>query len=153
MSLSHWVVVASLVCGACPGQVVQKQEKVKVTVAVILACSGKEHVDPQLAKVAKEIRKGDKCLTCFKLKSTKCRSLAVDEKGVFKLVDGKTVTVVVKQVADKENRIVVAVTAPDQGEIVYRSACGKFLPIICRYHTKANERLILAVSVQPCNGH
>jgi hypothetical protein len=73
--------------------------------------------------------------------------------GVFELVDGKTVTVVVKQSADKENRVGVAVTAPDQGEIVYRTVCGKFLPIVSRYQTKAGERLILAVRVQPCNGH
>jgi hypothetical protein len=152
LPLSHWVVVISLACGLCPSQAVQEQ-KVKVTVVVILACPGKEHVDPQLKWIAKEVRKKDKKLTCFKLKSTKCKSLAVDEKGVFPLVDGKTVTVVVKQGADKENRVGVAVTAPDQGEIVYRTVCGKFLPIVTRYQTKANERLILAVRVQPCNGN
>jgi hypothetical protein len=151
VSLSHWVVFLGLACGLCPGQVTQK--KVKVTVVAILACSGKEHVDPQLKWIAQEVRKRDKTLTCFKLKSTKCKSLAVEEKGVFELVDGKTVTVVVKQGADKENRVGVAVTAPDQGEIVYRTVCGKFLPIVSRYQTKANERLILAVRVQPCNGN
>jgi hypothetical protein len=142
-----------MVCGVCPGLVVQEDHKVKVTVVVILACSGKEHVDPQLKWIAQEVRKKDKTLTCFKLKSTKCQSLKVEEKGIFKLVDDKTVTVVVKQVADKDNRIGLAVTAPDQGEIVYRTVCGKFLPIISRYQTKGNERLILAVRVQPCNGN
>jgi hypothetical protein len=149
--LSHWVAVLGLACGfCCPGQLQQK--KVKVTVVVILACQSKEHVDPQLKWIAQEVRKRDKTLTCFRLKSTKCQSLAVEEKGVFKLVDDKTATVVVKQCVDKENRIGVAVTAPDQGEIVYRTVCGKFLPIVSRYQTKANERLILAVRVQPCNG-
>jgi len=153
VSLSHWVVLIGLLCGICPGQAVQEKKKVKVTVVEILACQGKAHVDPQLKWIAPEVRKKYKNLNCFKLKSTKCQSLAVDEKGVFKLVDDKTVTVVVKQEADKENRVVLAVTAPDQGEFVYRSACGKFLPIVTRYQTKGNEWLILAVRVQPCNGN
>ncbi len=151
VSLSPWVAIVSLACGFCPGQAVP-QKKVKVTVVVILACQGKEHVDPQLKWIAQEVRKRDKSLTCFQLKSTKCQSLAVEEKGVFKLVDDKTVTGVVKQGADKENRVGLAVTAPDQGEIVYRTVCGKFLPIVSRYQTKSGERLILAVRVQPCNG-
>lgn len=153
MSLSHWVCLFGFVCGICPGQAVQEKKKVKVTVVVILACQGKEHVDFRITEIAKEVRKKDKSLTCFKLTSTKCQSLAVDEKGVFKLVDDKTATVVVLHSVDKKNRVGLAVTPPDQGEIVYRTVCGKFLPIVTRYQTKANERLILAVRVQPCNGN
>ncbi len=127
-------------------------DKVKVTVVVILASEGKAEVDPQLDKIAQEIQKRNPKLKRFQLKSIKCRSLAVDEKAVFDLVDDKKAQIVVKQKADKNNRVGLAVTPPDQGEFVYRTVCGKFLPIVTRYHTRMKERLILAIRVQPCNG-
>jgi hypothetical protein len=126
-------------------------EKVKVTVVVILASEGKPEVDARLDKIAQEIQKRNPNLKRFQLKSINCRSLAVDEKASFNLVDDKKAQVVVKQAADKDNRVGLAVTVPDQGEIVYRTACGKFLPIVTRYQTKMKERLILAIRVQPCN--
>ena len=71
------------------------------------------------------------------------RPLAENEKGVFPLVDGKKVEVVIRHGADRENRVGLAVTPPGQGEIVYRSVCGKFFPIVTNYQTKGRERLIL----------
>jgi hypothetical protein len=67
-------------------------------------------------------------------------------------VDNKDVAITIKHGADQEKRVSLAVVPPDQGEIVYRSVCDKFLPIVTRYHTAANERLILAIRVQPCKG-
>jgi len=126
--------------------------KVKVTIIVILASEGKPEVDKRLEKIAPEIQRRNPNLKRFQLKSINCRSLAVDEKASFSLVDDKKARVIVKQSADKNNRVGLAITAPDQGEIVYRTVCGKFLPIVTRYQTKMKERLILAVRVQPCNG-
>ena len=142
-----FVGLSSTLCFPCA-----QEEKVKVTVVVILASEGKEDVDPELKWIAQEVRKRKPNLKCFKVKSIHSRSLAVDEKASFPLVDEKTARVVVKQVTDKENRVGLAVTAPEQGEILYRTVCGKFLPIITRYQTKSKERLILAVRVQPCPG-
>ena len=127
-------------------------KKIKVTIVVILASETGSEVDPQLKGVAEEVRKLNPKLTSFKLKSHETKSLAPDDKASFKLVDDKTVIVVVKHGADSENRVGLAVTAPGQGEIVYRCACGKYLPILTRCQTKSNERLILAIRVQPCNG-
>ncbi len=86
------------------------------------------------------------------MKCWEVRSLAPNEKSSFKVVDKETAVVVVKHGADEQNRVCLAVTAPGQDEIIYRCSCGKFLPIVTRYQTKANERLILAIRVEPCNG-
>jgi hypothetical protein len=149
-----WLALLTLArLSPCSGNEPVENNKIKVTLVVILASEGNsDDVDPRLKWVAQEVRKKNPNLRCFKVKSMNRRSLAVEEKAVFRLVDDKTAQIVVKQTADKKNRVGVAVTAPDQGEIVYRTVCGKFLPIVTRYQTKARERLILAVCVRPCNG-
>jgi hypothetical protein len=149
--LARWGIGCLVLAGVCLPLHADPDEKIKVTVVVILASEGKNEVDHRLEKIAKEIQKKDASLKCFKLKCIQRRSLAVDEKGIFKLVDGKTAQVVVKKSADAKNRVELAVTAPEQGEIVYQTVCGKFLPIITRCCTKSRERLILAVRVQPCH--
>jgi hypothetical protein len=126
--------------------------RVKVTVVTILAGDRGDDVDPRLKCVADEVRKLNPQLKSFKLVSMASRSLAVDDKAEFPLVDDQVAQVVIRQRADETNKISLAVTPPRQGEIVYRAACGKFLPIVTRYQTRENERLILAVRVQPCLG-
>jgi len=149
--LLPWVI--ALPCGqAPPPEAKNDAKKIKVTIVVILASETGSEVDKQLKGIAEEVRKLNPSLTNFKLKSWEAKSLAPDEKASFKLVDDKTAMVVVKHGADNENRVGLAVTAPGQSEIVYRCACGKFLPIVTRCQTKSNERLILAIRVQPCNG-
>ena len=66
------------------------------------------------------------------------------------VVDEVTAQVIVKHGADKNNKVSLSVTAPEQGEIVYRTVCGKYLPIVTRYQTQADERLMLAIEVKPC---
>lgn len=126
--------------------------KIKVTLVVILASEQAGEVDPRLKAIAAEVQKRNPNLKSFQLKTMTCKSLEPDQKATFPVVDDKSAEVVVKHGADAANKVELAVTAPDQGEIVYRSVCGKFLPIVTRYHTKSKERLILAVRVQPCNG-
>jgi hypothetical protein len=130
-------------CGGAP-------KKIKVTVVVVLASEEGNEIDPRLTHVAEELRKRDKRLSSFKVKSITVRKLAENEKSVFKLVDEKSADVVVKHGADEGNRVGIAVTAPDQGEIVYRAACGKYLPIVTRHLTKNRELLVVAVRVDPC---
>ena len=136
---------------ACPQE---KGKKVKVTVVVILASETGNKIDKQLKHIAEEVRNLYPNLKSFELVWQTKKDLAVDEKGIFDLkVEKQTAQVIVKQPADKENKVGLAITVPEQREIHYVSACGKFLPIVTRYQTKKKERLILAVSVQPCNGN
>jgi hypothetical protein len=132
----------------CPGA----KAKVKVTLVVILASEEGREIDPQLKAIAEEVRKQNPLLKSFRLKSMACQSLEPDVKNSFPLVDDKSAVVVVKHGADDANKVSLAITAPEQGQIVYRTVCGKFLPIVTRYETQSKERLILAVRVQPCNG-
>ena len=130
---------------ACP------EAKVKVTMVVILASEEGDKIDDKLRNIAAEIQKENPKLKSFTLKSMIAKSLAPNEKWAFDLVDGKMAQVLVKHGADKDNKVTLMVTPPNQGEITYQTVCGKFLPIVTRYHTKGKERLILAIRVQPCN--
>lgn len=143
--------LGALFLGMCGGQNAGQPEKVKVTVVVILASESDGPVDAQLKDIAGEIRRINPNLKSFKLASMIKKSLVPEEKATFALVENKSVQVIVKHGADKDNKVSLAITPPEQGEIVYRTVCGKFLPIVTRYQTKGRERLILAVQVQPCN--
>ena len=130
---------------ACPG------ENVKVTVVVILASEEGDHIDKRLKNIAGEIQKQNPKLKSFHLKSMTCKDLTPKEKNTFDLVDDKTAQVVVLHGADDKNRVSLEVTAPNQGKITYQTVCGKFLPIVTPYQTQKKERLMLAISVEPCN--
>lgn len=141
-------ILAALPAGACQ----EEDSRVKVTVVVILASEEGDHVDRRLKHIAAEIRKLNPSLKSFKLRRMTDHSLAPGEKALLPLVEGKQVQIVVKHGSDKNNKVCLAVTAPDQGEIVYRSTCGKFLPIVTRCRTKDRQRLILAIRLLPCAG-
>lgn len=146
-SLTAVVAFCGSVATSCPDG-----EKIKVTVAVIFASTKEKAVDPRLKALAAEIGKQNPQFTGFKLHEMTCRSLSPKTKTEFKLPEGQKVLVTVKHGADDGNRVGLSVTAPNQGEIEYRTVCGKFLPLITRYETTNKERLILAIRVQPCNG-
>jgi hypothetical protein len=126
--------------------------KIKVTVVVILASEEAGPIDPRLKAIAEEVQKRNPNLKSFQLKTMTCKSLKSGEKVKFPLVDDKSAEVTVQHAADKANKVGLAILPPDQGEIIYRTVCGKFLPIVTRCQTKSRERLILAVRVQPCQG-
>lgn len=132
---------------ACP-----KAPNVKVTLVVILASEEGSTIDKRLKQVAEEIQKVNPNLKSFELKKMFERSVPPGEMVHFDLVEGKKATVVIKHGADDSNKVSLAVTPPEGGEIVYSTVCGKFLPIVTRCETKAGKRLILAVCVQPCKG-
>lgn len=125
--------VVAVLCGQ--PAFAQQGKRVKVTVVVILANDRWKEVDPRLKCIADEVRKHDPRLRGFTLASMAWKSLAVDEQASFPLVEGRSAKVLVHTCADRHNRVCLAVTPPWQGEIVYRTVCGKFLPIVTRYQT------------------
>jgi hypothetical protein len=128
------------------------KKRVKVTIVTILATTRAEPVDRRLKCIAAEVRKKDPDLKGFKLLTMECKSLAINQKYQFKLVEGQEAKVVIHRGADKNNWVELKVKAPLQGCIVYECVCGKFLPIITRYKTKKkDERLIIAIMVKPCH--
>jgi hypothetical protein len=129
----------------------EKAKRVKVTVVTILASTQKEFVDERLKCIAQEVQKKNPSLKGFELHSMECKSLAVNEKWTCKLVDGQEARIVIHKGADKDNQVELKIKAPKQGDIVYGTVCGKFLPIVTRFKTKSKERLIIAVMVKPCN--
>lgn len=141
------VLVAFVPCPA-PGE----KDPVKVTLVVILAKEDGNKIDPRLKAIADEVRKLHPQFKSFELKHMETKSFKPGEKVSLPAVEKKNVEMIVKRGADKENRVELWVTAPSLGEIEYQTVCGKFLPIVTRYNTKNQERLILAIRVQPCRG-
>ena len=133
----------------CQGE---KTEKIKVTLVVILASEEGDTIDPRLKAIAEEVQKENPKLKSFTLKTMTCKSLKPGEQESFPCIGDKTARIIVKHTADNNNKVSLAIVPPDQGEIIYRTVCGKFLPIVTRCKTKSKERLILAVRVQPCLG-
>jgi hypothetical protein len=130
----------------------KEADKIKVTFVVILAKEEGGEIDPRLVQIAEEVQKRDPQLKSFKVQSITVRKLAEDEKSAFNLVEQKSADIVIKQRADEDNKVVISITPPDQGEIVLGAACGKYLPYVMRHQTKNRERLILALRVDPCAG-
>jgi hypothetical protein len=128
----------------------EEKETVEVAVIAILASDTKDKIDPQLACIAKQVRKKHKELKGFRLATLTRKSLAIGARGSFDLIDEK-VAVTVLRGADEKNRVQVKVGPPRMGEITYDTCCGKFLPIVTPVRTKDKELLILAVCVRTCH--
>lgn len=126
-------------------------DKVKVSVVIILASEKDAAVDPKLDDIAREVRKMHPRLKGFRLGPLAARSLAIGSEETFALVEDQKARVVVQRGADKNDRVRLKVAPPQMGEITYSTPCGKFLPIVTPFRTRANELLILAVRVQPCH--
>jgi hypothetical protein len=126
--------------------------KVRVSVVVILASETDTTTDKKLECIAREMTKMHPKLKGFRMGNLACKSLKIGDANVFDLAEGKTTTITIQQAADKMDRIRLKVGPPKMGEITYSTPCGKFLPILTPYRTKANETLIIAIRVQPCNG-
>jgi hypothetical protein len=129
-----------------------EKSAIKITLVVILASEEGDKIDPRLKAIAAEVQTLNPNLKSFCLKSMQSKSLKPGEKVSMPLVESKEATLVVMRGANKENLVILAVTAPSMGEFEYQTVCGKFLPIVTRYQTKNRERLILAIRVQPCRG-
>jgi hypothetical protein len=123
---------------------------VQVTVVTILATDQNEQVDPKLKWVARVVKKSEPQLTGFRLARTTQIALPVGGQHKFPLVEHEVAEVTVQQGTEAQNKVSLKVKAPQMGEIVYSTACGKFFPIVTRYQTKDKERLIVAVMVGSC---
>jgi hypothetical protein len=150
-----WLVAAL----SCPGQTPAKQPepKVKVTVVIILASERCQFIDPRLKNVATELQKKYPKLTGFNLVSMSDLSLAGNAKGTFACLEGEKAEVQMNHCMDKDNKVCLAVTAPLQNEVVYKTVCGKFLLIATGYETKERVpakwiavALLQAVAGGPC---
>lgn len=122
-------------------------QKLKVTLVSILASEEGSTIDRRLEQIADEVQKRFPALKSFKIQSLTTRELAVRDRSKFELIDGKSAEVMIKHGVDGD-RVSVAVTAPGQKEIVYRTVCGKFVPIMTEYQTPGRERLILSLRVE-----
>lgn len=126
--------------------------RVRVSVVVILASETKAKVDRKVKDIAAEVKKLHPRLKGFEMKDLKCRSVQIGAASKFDLIDGQSTTITVQQAADKMDRIQLRVGPPTMGGITYATPCGKFLPIVTRHLTRKNEKLIIAVRVEPCKG-
>ncbi|MSQ95013.1 MAG: hypothetical protein EXR98_10725 [Gemmataceae bacterium] len=129
-----------------------EKDRVKVTLIVVLASEKGTKIDKQLKLIAEEVQKLNPNFKSFTLKHMESRSLKPGEKVSWPCVEKEVIAMLIKHCADKDNRVGLSVNAPMMKEIEYQTVCGKFLPIVTPYTTKKNERLILAIRVQPCRG-
>lgn len=130
----------------------QEKKKVKVTVVVILATTQPGEIDPRLKVIAKEVQTKYKELKSFKLESMSVKSLEINKKEAFPLVENREAHVIIRHGADEQNRVSLTLFPPKCGGITYRTVCGKFLPVVTRCDTRAGEKILFAVRVEPCNG-
>ncbi|HEV3145870.1 MAG TPA: hypothetical protein VGZ47_18415 [Gemmataceae bacterium] len=126
-------------------------DKIEITVLAILASEKNNSVDDRLKDVAKEIQKKEPALIGFKEERVTKKSIKIGDKATFPLVDEKEVVVILTERDPKDGRVTVTIKPPTVGDITYICCCGKFFPVITRYVTKADERLIVAVMVKPCH--
>ena len=126
--------------------------KIQVIVVAILATDKNTKIDEKLKEIAKEIQKKEPTLTGFAVERCTCKPVKIGEKEEFPLVDEKIVVVILAEKNEKDNKVSLTIKPPTLGDITYTCCCGKYFPVVTRYVTKDNERLIIAVMVKPCNG-
>ena len=120
----------------------------RVTIVSILASSNHQNIDPKLQQVAAEVRKHEQGLTGFKLYNSQVKSVNVGQKEKFDLVSDASADVTVLAKDEAKKRMSLTVKPPTMGEITYSTSYDKYFPIVTR-HMVANERLIIAIMVQP----
>jgi len=123
-------------------------DNIRVTIVPILASDKHRDVDPKLKEIAKEVQKRDAALTGFRLAPARAKPVAVGQKENFALVDDASADVTVLQKDDTQQRIRLAVKAPQVGEITYSTCYDKYFPILTRIATKDGQRLVLAIMVR-----
>src|SRR5713226_5701882 len=101
----RWLGWLMLVAGFFQAAAQSRAQEVRVTVIVILASDKNKEVDCQLKCLAQEIQKKEPKLSGFRLGDTTCKSVALDKKEAFKLVDKEEAIVTVRHGADKNNRV------------------------------------------------
>jgi hypothetical protein len=131
-----------------------RAQDVRVTVVAVLATSDKDApVEKELTAIADAVRKNFPDLVGFRSGRITTQSVTVGAEQSFPLVDDEKATVSILKGMDKNQMIRVRVKPPQLSEVTMNCCCGKFVPFVTPYETKAKkERLILAVMVNPCPG-
>jgi hypothetical protein len=129
------------------------EERVKVTVAVILA-NGGDKVDGRLTCLAREIHELHPRLTGFRLGPMTTQSVPLGGAETFRLVDGQVATIAVKRCTERPGCFCLDVKSKALvGEMTYSSVCGKYFPLVTEYKTKKEgDQLIIAFMVESCAG-
>lgn len=122
--------------------------KIRVTVLAILATDKNKEVEKELMEIAKEVQKKEPSLTGFKIDRTSTKLMKIGQKEKFPLTEETEVVVILKE--EEDHRISITIKPPTVGAISYSCCCGKYFPVITRYQTKDQSRLIIAVMVKPC---
>lgn len=130
-----------------------RADDVRVTVVAILASDRHQTIDPKLKAIAEEVRKRDQSfqsMTGWKIERTTAKTLLLEKKESFPLINDVAAEITVLSKDDKEKKIKVMVKCPHCGEVTYSTVADKYFPIMTRYQTDPNkERLIFAVMVKP----
>jgi hypothetical protein len=149
----RWLPGLLAVVHALSVQSIVRAEDRQITVVAILATDKNTQVDPRVKSIAEEVQKVEPGLTGFRVARTTSKAIAVGARETFALVDNEVLAVVIQQAGGKEkekdDRVRLAVKAPLAGEITYTTCCSKFFPIMTRYLTKDNDRLIIAIMCKP----
>ena len=126
-------------------------EERHVTVLAVLATDKNKTIDHRVQGIAEEVQKLEPSLTGFRLVRTTNKPMPLGKRDTFPLVDNEVLVVQLQQTdaKDGQDRIRLTVKAPLAGEIAYSCCTSKFFPIMTRYLTKDNERLIVAIMVKP----
>jgi hypothetical protein len=150
----RWLPGLLAVLAALSSQTAVRAEERQITVVAVLATDKNTQVDPRVKSIAEEVQKIEPGLTGFRVARTTSKGIAVGARETFPLVDNEVLAVVIQQAGggkekEKDDRVRLAVKAPLAGEITYTTCCSKFFPIMTRYLTKDNERLIIAIMCKP----
>ncbi len=122
---------------------------VRVTVVAIHASDRNKDIDDELKEIAEKVSKVEPTLTGFRKGRTTTIAIPIGGKDNFPLVDGEVATVTVESPDRKDpDKVRLTVKPPTVGAITYKTATDRFFPIVTRYTTKNNERLIIAVMVE-----
>jgi hypothetical protein len=133
-------------------QAAVRAEERTITVLAVLATDRNTHIDQKVQCIAEEVQKLEPSLTGFRLARITNKAVTVGKRDSFPLVDDQSLGVLLEKVdakANMEERYRLTVKPPQAGDITYSCCSSKFFPILTRYHTKDNERLIIAIMVKP----
>lgn len=150
-SRSRACLLLAILAGLPTGARFARAEERNVTVVAVLATDRNKNIDPKVQGIAEEVQKLEPSLTGFRLARTTSKALPLGKRDTFPLVDNEVLVVLLQPAEGKEgqDRIRLTVKAPLAGEIAYSCCSSKFFPILTRYITKDNERLIVAIMVKP----
>ena len=145
------LVLMVAIAGRCLAAPPASEERVNITVAVILA-NGDGKVDEKLTCVAKEVRKTHPKLTGFHLGTMTTLPVTLGTAEKFKLEDGQEATISVKHCTACPGRFCLEVKSKALvGEMTYSSVCGKYFPLVTGYQTKDHgDQLIIVFKVESC---